>query len=281
MNQNIHDILGRLKKVRRGSNGNYTACCPAHKDRSPSLSITEKDGRILLHCFTGCDSQSIRAALGLSNGQYFAPIRLPAPKPPEPTIPNFDALFTKWQEQTDFHHLDGFAMSLGVTTDALQLIGCAWADSHRAFAFPMYDAHRKMIGIRLRNDKGEKWAIRGSHQGLFMPATNGDPLLFIVEGPTDEAAALSIGLSAIGRPSCVGQEPMILQFIREHEIKRTVFVVDNDEPGWRGAQKLQAMLKTPSCLWIPPAKDLRDFVRFGGDRATAESAINDLIWRRP
>ena len=33
----------------------YISCCPAHKDRSPSLSIKGlPDGRVLLHCFAGC-----------------------------------------------------------------------------------------------------------------------------------------------------------------------------------------------------------------------------------
>lgn len=41
-----------------------SACCPAHDDHSPSLSIsTGDDGRLLLHCFAGCDFRDIRAAL--------------------------------------------------------------------------------------------------------------------------------------------------------------------------------------------------------------------------
>ena len=40
------------------------ARCPAHDDRSPSLSIAEgHDGRLLLYCFAGCDFEAIRAAL--------------------------------------------------------------------------------------------------------------------------------------------------------------------------------------------------------------------------
>ena len=45
--------------------GNYgTACCPAHDDRNPSLSIRDGEaGIFLLHCFTGCQYRDIRAAL--------------------------------------------------------------------------------------------------------------------------------------------------------------------------------------------------------------------------
>ncbi len=42
------------------------ACCPAHDDSNPSLSISRgDDGRILLHCHAGCDFASICNAAGL------------------------------------------------------------------------------------------------------------------------------------------------------------------------------------------------------------------------
>jgi len=45
-----------------GSSG--TACCPCHEDRNPSLSVTDgHDGRLLIHCFAGCDGVEVLAAL--------------------------------------------------------------------------------------------------------------------------------------------------------------------------------------------------------------------------
>lgn len=37
--------------------------CPAHNDNNPSLSVSEKDGKTLVHCLTGCSQQAILAAL--------------------------------------------------------------------------------------------------------------------------------------------------------------------------------------------------------------------------
>src|SRR5215472_3383227 len=46
----------------RGHQG--LACCPAHHDCSPSLSIaTGKDGRVLVHCHAACDSKVVIAEL--------------------------------------------------------------------------------------------------------------------------------------------------------------------------------------------------------------------------
>ncbi len=42
----------------------YLACCPAHDDRHPSLSINDgDDGKPLVHCFVGCSQKEVIAAL--------------------------------------------------------------------------------------------------------------------------------------------------------------------------------------------------------------------------
>ncbi len=59
-------MTGRaLTKALRGQwHGNYgTARCPAHDDRNPSLSITERDGKLLVHCHAGCDQGAVWDAL--------------------------------------------------------------------------------------------------------------------------------------------------------------------------------------------------------------------------
>ncbi len=50
----------------------YIACCPAHQDTEPSLSIKEGDnGKALLHCFAGCETLKIVAALNLEMSDLF------------------------------------------------------------------------------------------------------------------------------------------------------------------------------------------------------------------
>jgi hypothetical protein len=57
--------LAEKLHARRSGRG-WMARCPAHEDRSASLSIGEgRDGRALFHCFAGCTTASVLAALGL------------------------------------------------------------------------------------------------------------------------------------------------------------------------------------------------------------------------
>ena len=67
---NAQDVLDRLEKV-TGSKGKWIACCPAHQDKSPSLAVTETDDRVLVHCFSGCDTQDVTAAIGLNLADLF------------------------------------------------------------------------------------------------------------------------------------------------------------------------------------------------------------------
>ena len=62
----IDILLSRLEKVKPNGNGKYLACCPAHNDKSPSLGIKQDDnGKILIHCFSGCAAPDIVSAVGM------------------------------------------------------------------------------------------------------------------------------------------------------------------------------------------------------------------------
>lgn len=68
---NVRDILHvtllpKLDRVRH-VNGAYQACCPAHEDHTPSLSITPgKTQPVVLNCHAGCSTDSILDAIGLT-----------------------------------------------------------------------------------------------------------------------------------------------------------------------------------------------------------------------
>ena len=65
----IDQLLSRLDKVKANSNdpNKWLARCPAHNDRSPSLGIKQTgEGKILIHCFSGCAVTDIVGAIGLT-----------------------------------------------------------------------------------------------------------------------------------------------------------------------------------------------------------------------
>jgi hypothetical protein len=72
MTDPIRTVLDRLEGVQRNGD-RWTARCPAHDDRTPSLSIGEgDDGRALLKCHKGCETEEIVREAGLSMRDLFS-----------------------------------------------------------------------------------------------------------------------------------------------------------------------------------------------------------------
>ena len=68
-----HEFVGLLDGARSTPRG-WIARCPvlSHNDRSPSLSVGEgKGGRILLHCWAGCQLAEICSALNIQLRDLF------------------------------------------------------------------------------------------------------------------------------------------------------------------------------------------------------------------
>ena len=58
--------LGAKGKPRKTLSG-WQVCCPAHEDKSPSLSVADGDnGGVVVKCFAGCTADAVCAAAGLT-----------------------------------------------------------------------------------------------------------------------------------------------------------------------------------------------------------------------
>ena len=73
----IDQFLSRLENVKPVSNGRWLARCPAHNDKTPSLSIANTaDGKLLIHCFASCSTPDIVQSVGLELADLF-PSKIP------------------------------------------------------------------------------------------------------------------------------------------------------------------------------------------------------------
>lgn len=203
-------------------------------------------------------------------------------------------MIREWRAITKTFQFQLLADELGVLVEAVVAIGAAWAQPHNAWAFPMRDGHGETIGIRLRNQKGQKWAVTGSRQGIFLPnpEVKVQQVAFVPEGPTNVMAGLSLGLFTIGRPNgAVGVDHLKVA-CKRLGIFRAAIVADNDplkqlgtrfgHPGIEYAQKVKRELGLNSIIWQPTGdlKDMRDFLKAGGTRAMIEAQMKDRIWSR-
>ena len=59
----LSGIASGLNKVKWHGDYKFSACCPAHDDRNPSLSVSDKNGKILVKCWAGCTQEEVIGAL--------------------------------------------------------------------------------------------------------------------------------------------------------------------------------------------------------------------------
>lgn len=156
--------------------------------------------------------------------------------------------------------LAAHAADLGVLPASLTRLG-AGLHASGALSFPMRDSNGTIKGVRLRRPDGSKFAVRGSRNMLFIPSgfERRGRTVVVLEGPTDTAAALDVGLNAIGRPSALTCREDLFAACRNAS---TVIVVqDNDADGRKGAEQLASDLyrvKVQCKIMKPPGfKDMR------------------------
>jgi hypothetical protein len=208
------------------------------------------------------------------------PIKLP-PKQAEPPKINATQIMEQITAKEWPEMQERLSRSLGVSLQSLSALGCAWAITYHAWAFPMKSGEGETVGIRLRNEQGRKWAWPGSREGLFIPFGQPQSTVLLVEGPTDCAAALTMGYYAIGRPSCRGSVDHTRHALKRLRVSRVVIIADNDDPGADGALALARTLCIPVAMIVLPAKDMRDYLRLGGTPSLLDNLIETATWKNP
>jgi len=202
-----------------------------------------------------------------------------------------EAIHNTYRAVITEQEVETLASSTSLATSALvQLeVGRAREWPAGTYSFPMRDHNGKVIGIRLRNLVGKKWAVYGSKSGLFYDTQLAVPdTVWCVEGPTSTAALLSIGLYGLGRPSNSGGRDHVAAWMRRVHPSRVVVISEADgkddclfcednmcqhcHPGEWGAYTIAATINeiVPEVLVIHPmiGKDVRDWIKGGATKQT-------------
>lgn len=86
-------LLSMLDGVKRTGQGKWIAKCPSHDDRTASLAIRElDDGRVLVHCFAGCNVHEVVGSIGMQIDDLFPTRKIEHGKPERRPFPAADIL---------------------------------------------------------------------------------------------------------------------------------------------------------------------------------------------
>lgn len=271
-------VLSRVQGAKPNGRG-WMARCPAHDDRTPSLSIAQgDDGRVLLKCHAGCTHRAIVDALDIEERELFPPTdaAVAPSRPPRPPR-EFDSAKAA---------ADAYRATLGKESTR-------WV---------YHDAQGEPIGLVLRWDRedGEKdyrpvWRFgeRWRHSlpdtrplyGLEHLADAPEARVFVVEGEKCAEMLWTLGLPATTSPG--GSNAASKGDWSPLAGREVVVLPDADDPGRKFAAAVLehlAKLDPPAkacTVALPGLGNGEDAVEFvgrvhGGDHPAARKAIEEL-----
>jgi len=274
----IDEVISRYVALKRKGKV-LVGLCPFHTEKTPSFNVTP--GKFF-KCF-GCGAKGdvfafVMRIAGvpfreakemIAGGSVARTESLTQTTSQRPasvafgTIKNWELLAAFYERAAKLSDHARLAELLGVTALSLQRVRAGLCGP-TTWAFPMQQ-HGSVTGIRVRAEDGKKWAVTGTKDGLFVPRDlNGAEPLVICEGPTDTAAMLDLGLSAVGRSNCQPFDDLLAPLVRGRYV---VIVADTDSVGQSGAAALRDALKREckDIRIVTPvgAKDAREWKRNG------------------
>jgi 5S rRNA maturation endonuclease (ribonuclease M5) len=297
----IVDVVGSRVPLRRKGR-ELVALCPFHEDSTPSMAVITHKGRGFYKCHAcGSGGDAIRFVMHFDGVDFAEAVRRIAEGIALPSVPmkrpskapkieehryreDCGEVIDAWRGDTTADCTARAAEVLGVSPISLERLEFA-RGPRGEFAWPMRDERLWQCGIRLRepvDDGAAKWALTGSRAGVFIEQRpngfRGVKRVFVVEGPTDAAALMSVldGVEdlVIGRASCTGQHDMVLRILRLIRPEPEVCIIlDQDGPGVAGGTAIADDYVTEIArvrVMRPPSqfKDIRKWMR-GMERQTA------------
>jgi len=238
-------VLDRLKRVRRSGSG-WMACCPAHDDRTQSLSLTERDGKVLLHCHAGCSTEAVLETLGLTMADLF----------------------------------------LNSQTKHTILKTYRYVDEQRKLLFEVVRYEPKAFAQRRPDGQGGwVWNLHHVRRVLYnLPDVLGAENIIVVEGEKDCETARTLGLVATTNSAGAGK--WRAEYNAMLKGRNVTIIPDRDEGGRKhGEQVAHALFGVAASIKIlelPHGKDLSEWVGAGGQKGELSALIEQApAWAPP
>ena len=231
----------------------WQAQCPAHDDKQASLSLREGDKGAVLHCFAGCSTESIVAAIGLTLADLF-----PAKDKPVRSVATEKKRIVATYPYTD------------ATGNLL----------YEAVRYSPKDFRQR----RPNGQGGYHWNLTGIKRVLYLlhslhPAVQAGQTVYIVEGEKDADNLAALGLCATTNAG--GAAKWDAAFSETLAGSNVVILPDNDVPGRdhaeRVAKDLQGKAASVKVLMLPnlpPKGDVSDWLKMGGSVDTLTAFVN-------
>jgi len=258
-----YDIVAALGGKFNVASGKGTARCPVHGDRTPSLSVTEKDSQILVHCHSGCSQDDVITALRTEG--------LWEESSPPLTI-------------SPANGVNGTALAVKADPYMTRIVAqYDYTDEDGNLLFQALRLDPKSFRQRQPDGRGGwQYTLAGVRRVLYrlprLLTSDSRRVVFLVEGEKDVDRLTNVGLIATCNPMGAGK--WMAEYNSWLRGRHVVVLPDNDRPGHEHANTVVAGLlpiaASVRCLELPglPEKgDVSDWLDAGGSKP----ALEDLV----
>ena len=237
------DTINLVAAMRGTWHGAYAMCrCPAHDDRTPSLSVRHGISGVLVHCFAGCDPRDIiRALRSVGRIQGIEPR-------PAPSLNSRRQAQRLWDDAIDVHGTLGERYLVGRCLhpdlpDIRFHPRCPLGRKpntvfHQALLVAVRELGRLVAVQRIILDPRSgrhrgKFLLGSCGQGAWQPALS-DGVLAIAEGFEDAAAFTC--LTGVTCWAAMGASRLPLLKLPD-KLDTLIIAEDNNPPGRRAAHR--------------------------------------------
>ena len=224
----------------------WQACCPAHEDTTPSLSITQTTDKVLLHCHAGCTYKAILAALRLQPADLFLRDTTPGSHKRIVKVYDYIDVYGHVVHQTIRYDPKGFKQRRPDPANANTYIWSLKGIQPVLYHLP------ELLGARQRGE-----------------------IVYIVEGEKDADALQALG--CVSTCNAMGAEKWRTSYSDTLQGASCIILPDNDDAGWKHAELVAhslhgkaAEIKILTLPDLPDKGDVSDWLQAGGTRRELE-----------
>lgn len=267
-------------------NGEYMCKCPAHEDRTASLSVREGDGgKILLHCMAGCSTGDVLRAMGLKMSDLFPEggrSQLPRKPRQKPAQTAAQAPAAKAKQPKP---LGSLVQVYKYTDEAGKLLFevCRFERAEDGVKTKTFrQRHIDPSHPKAKQD-GYVWNLDGVRSVVYrlpevVQAIRNKKTVYVVEGEKDADTLASLGFCATTNPGGASKQGTS-KWLPEHTEQLTgaiaVILPDNDAAGLNDRQQVAEKLSTvcesvklldlkKACPTLPTKGDITDMLEIMG-----------------
>ena len=212
----LDEFIKHFDGVKCSGDNEYICKCPAHSDSTPSLSITAKDGKILLHCHAGCTVLEIVESIGLEMSDLYEE----------------EKKVYRWRERLEYSTKAKIEDCYHYTDDKGKYLYTKVRLTGKQIRYITLDEEKDTYTHgKPKDTKGVLYNIMPLQKAI----KKGYPV-YIVEGEKDVHTLRRLGLVAT---TMGGVSDWREEFATYFIGAKVVILNDNDEPGEKLAQKIK------------------------------------------